>query len=101
MVINWTITRLDADSQTNAVFNVHICITGTDGTNTADKNFVVGLQHTPEDTFVPYEDLTEELVLGWVKTKLGSDVERFEAEVENMVLNKAEPAASVNLGLPW
>ena len=41
------------------------------------------------DTLVPYKDLTEETVIGWVKTKLDADeagtVTAIESAVENSV----------------
>lgn len=94
---NWSITKLDFDVETNTVFNVHISLTASDGTNTSEKKFVVGLQHAEGDVFIPYNELTEELILDWVKTKLAQDVERFEEEV----IATLTQAATVQSGLPW
>ena len=94
---NWAITQLDSDKELNAVFNVHISLTASNGINTAEKKFVVGFQHQDGDTFIPYDQLTEEIVLGWVKAKLDTDVERFEDEVSAMFIQ----TSPVESGLPW
>ena len=61
------------------------------------------------DTLVPYADLTEEVVLGWVKAKLNEDkdkegntidkVAQIETAVENGVNEQKTPTTGV--GKPW
>jgi hypothetical protein len=55
------------------------------------------------DTLVPYADLTEEVVLGWVKAKLEADKEgtvaAIEAAVENGVAQQKTPTHGT--GTPW
>lgn len=94
---NWSVTKLDSDVETNTVFNVHISLTASDGTNTFEKKFVVGLQHAEDDVFIPYNELTEQLILDWVKVKLDQDVERFEEEV----IAALSQTTTVQSGLPW
>ena len=52
------------------------------------------------DTLVPYKDLTEETVVGWVKTKLGTDeVTAIESAVENSV--GLIVTTEESQGVPW
>jgi hypothetical protein len=54
--------------------------------------------------FVPYEDLTEEIVLGWVQTTLGAvAVTATETSLQNNVTAQktAKEAETVKSGLPW
>jgi hypothetical protein len=53
--------------------------------------------------FVPYADLTEELVIGWVKDKLGPNLgnhEQINSEWINAAKNPAIPTTKVER-LPW
>ena len=52
------------------------------------------------ETLIPYKDLTEETVLGWVKTKLGTDeVARVEKWLENEIALINTPVTGT--GKPW
>lgn len=100
--INWGIEKLDAVGSTNVVVNAHINLSATSNTHTYTKKFVVGITQNPLDDFIPYNDLTEELVLDWVKTKLGDDgIERFEEEVRTLVTNMGNQVTLNNPDLPW
>lgn len=50
-------------------------------------------------SFVPYDQLTEEVVLGWVFVALGDEKEVIEAERIAKVEKQLYPA--VESGLPW
>lgn len=57
-----------------------------------------------EPGFVPYEDLTEAIVLGWVQTSLGTEaVTATETALQNNVTAQkaAKDAETVVSGLPW
>ena len=82
-------------------------VVGEDGTY---KFRATGELDLPKpDTLVPYADLTEETVIGWVKAKLNSDtdadgntidkVAQIEAAVENGVNEQKTPTTGV--GKPW
>lgn len=54
--------------------------------------------------FIPYEDLTQAILLDWVKTALGNtEVTAIETTLENnLAVRKAEmEAITVSNGLPW
>tara|TARA_R100000152_G_C6634057_1_gene80733 strand:+ start:153 stop:464 length:312 start_codon:yes stop_codon:yes gene_type:complete len=93
-----TLQRELADGYVNkAIFRVD----GNDGTY---KFRVTGEVDFPKpDTLIPYADLTEEVVLGWVKAKLDADnagtVAHIETTVENGVNEQKTPTTGV--GTPW
>jgi hypothetical protein len=49
---------------------------------------------------IPYEDLTEEVVIGWVKASMGEEtVAAHEAAVAAQIADAKEPKVAV--GMPW
>jgi len=84
------------------VCNVLWTLTGVDGQYTAsiggNTQFTV-----QEGTFVPYTDLTPEIVIGWVQTALGPQgVSNFEACVQGQIDSMITPPVSPqNTPLPW
>ena len=76
---------------------------GTDGTNTADIGGVSTFTSDQEGTFIPYADLTEVIVLGWISTDLGEDgVSNIEATVEGQINSIVTPPVSPTAEpLPW
>jgi hypothetical protein len=54
--------------------------------------------------FIPYENLTESIVLGWVQTSLGAEqVTAIETALQNNVTAQkaAKEAETEKTGLPW
>ena len=76
---------------------------GTDGTNTADIGGTSQFSSDQKTTFIPYADLTEATVLGWIDTDLGVDgVSNTEANVEGQINSMISPPVSpVAEPLPW
>jgi hypothetical protein len=58
---------------------------------------------TDEPGFVPYEDLTEEIVLGWVFDSLGSQKTAIETEVTGRVQTRYNEQQNnpYSQGVPW
>lgn len=84
------------------VCNVLWTLTGVDGEYTAsiDGNNTFTVQ---EGTFTPYDQLTQDQVLGWVQTALGPDgIANFEANVNGQIQSmKTPPVSPQNTPLPW
>lgn len=102
---NWTIAQLDCypehEGHTDVVFTAHWRCDGTDGTHTAGVYGSVGLTLDPEAAFTPYEDLTLEQVIGWVKDALGEEtIEAHEANIAKQISDQAVPPV-VHPALPW
>jgi len=101
----WSIDRLDCyptqGSNTDVVFAVYWHIEGTDGTNGAGSYSNTQITLDPNDTFVPFAQLTEEQVIGWVHDALGEDgIAQWQGAIDNQLSLLAAPAA-VTPALPW
>jgi hypothetical protein len=91
----------ELDGETDVVFTVHWTLNGTDGTYAGGVYGSVGVSVDPDAPFVPYADLTEAQVIGWVKDALGEDaVVAYEANVAEQITNQNNPPV-VNPPLPW
>jgi hypothetical protein len=62
MNFKWTINKLQV-AQDNLVVKVDLTVTGIDGENSASAGYSRNLIRG--DSFVPYEQLTEQQVLNW------------------------------------
>jgi hypothetical protein len=101
----WSVVQMDAypelDGNTDVVFTVHWTLTGTDGTYTAGVYGSVGVTVDPGAPFTPYADLTQEQVIGWVKSALGdAQIAAYEANVAKQIADFANPPV-VTPPLPW
>jgi len=103
----WSVNTLERELADGYVNKVIFRVDGEDGTY---KFRATGSVDLPKpDTLVPYADLTEEVVLGWVKAKLNENkdedgntidqVANIEAAVENGVNIQKTPTHGT--GKPW
>jgi len=71
----WTINSMEsypqAEGQTDVVVKVNYSCEATDGTYSAAVAGMTELKLDPDAPYTPYADLTEEQVVGWVKSVLG------------------------------
>lgn len=104
---NWVISSMDEypktpDNLTDVVFTVHYRRNATsevDGkTYFADTYSTVSLPAPSPEDFTPYEDLTEETVIGWLEAAL--NVEAIDASLAQQIENQINPPI-VSLPLPW
>ena len=86
----WQVNTLQRELADGYVNKVIFRVNGEDGTYSFRATGEVDLPKP--DTLVPYADLTEEVVLGWVKAKL-------EETVENGVNTQKTPTHGT--GKPW
>ena len=104
----WTATALIGyptfDGETDVVTRASYTVLGDDGEgHTADYS---NWQETPLDPsvpFIPYADLTPEIVIGWVQSNLGPDrvatiEESIAITIQRQVTPPPEPEV---LPLPW
>ena len=71
-VFTWNVAQMERHTADGIVFTVHYTVDANDGTYSAGAYGSVGLEQ-PEGNVIPYADLTPEIVIGWVKDKLGGD----------------------------
>ncbi len=96
MEFNWSIVNLERRTDTGFVITAHYSVTATDGDYSANTYGTVG--YTQEsDNFIPFDNLTPEIVTGWVQTSLGKDTveESLTAQIE------AQKNPVQVSGLPW
>ena len=103
----WQVNTLQRELETGYVNKVIYRVIGTDETYTTRATGEVDLEK-PE-TLIPYKDLTEETVLGWVKAKLNSEVDsegkaidrvaEIEKAIEDNITLQKTPVHGV--GTPW
>jgi hypothetical protein len=95
---SWNIANLERETFDGYVFTAHYTIDANDGTYSAGAYGSIGLER-PE-TLIPYSNLTKELVVGWVKDKLGTEqVEAIEAALQAQLDEQHAPSRAS--GVPW
>jgi len=93
---NWTIPQMNRLTSDGFVVTVHYVVTAQDGDFSASTYGTIG--YTQEsDSFVPYDQLTEAMVVGWVQTALGKDT--VEASLESQIEAQKHPVQEA--GVPW
>lgn len=93
----YTVSNPDPDYVVNVLFTV----TGTDGTNTASIDGNCQFSSDQESVFIPYANLTEEIVLGWINEATDNQVNYYaniDGQIESMVNPPVSPS---NTPLPW
>jgi hypothetical protein len=74
-------------------------VDASDGTYSAGAYGSIGFER-PEDDMIPFADLTEEIVIGWVKDKFGDEkVAEVEAALQSQLDEQRAPSKAS--GLPW
>ncbi len=87
---DWNCKTVDVhpqeEGQTDVVYNVHWIVTGADGDYSATN---IGTQIVPLSeggTFIPFEDLTNEIVVEWTKEAMGEEqVASIEASIASQI----------------
>ena len=101
MTITWKVEQLDRELADGYVYQVHYSVNGDDGTYTSRAVGVLGFEK-PE-TLIPFKDLTEETVIGWVKDKLTADnadaITNVEAAITAAIAEQKTPTRGQ--GVPW
>lgn len=106
MVTNtWSVVNMEVVPQeasvSDVVANVAWKLVGADGEYTSEVAGTVSLNpYQPGQPFTPYEDLTQEQVLGWVFTALGNYVGSYEALVAYKIAEQQKPPVEPR-PLPW
>ena len=94
----WKITQLDRETADGFVFTAHYTVESSDNTYKAGVYGSIGFEK-PE-TLVAYADLTEEVVIGWVKDQLTAEkVTEVEAALQAQLDEQAAPTKAS--GIPW
>lgn len=101
----WTVNSMSVlqTPDPNYVVIVEWTCVGTDGTNTCDIGGTSEFSSSQEGAFIPYEDLTELMVLEWVSADLGvAGVSNTEDCVKGQINSIVTPPVSPTAEpLPW
>jgi hypothetical protein len=100
----WSIRELEQlNNGSGTVVRVKYNVSSTDGTVSTQSGGGVELDTENIENFISYEDLTEELVLGWVKEKLGPNLGNREVNNASWIDSVVNPPApkTISTGLPW
>ena len=94
----WKIAQLDRETADGYVFTAHYTVEASDETYKAGAYGSIGFEK-PE-TLVAYADLTEEVVIGWVKDQLTAEkVTEVEAALQAQIDEQRTPTTAT--GTPW
>ena len=95
----WAIANLERETSDGYVFTAHYTISANDGTYSAGAYGSVGLER-PE-SLIPFDDLTEEVVIDWVKEAIGGEEKVTEIETALQAQLDEKHAPSKAAGVPW
>ena len=95
----WQISQLERAAADGYVFTAHYVVNASTPEHNAGACGCLGLER-PESALIPFESLTEPVVVGWVKDKLTAEkVAEVEAALQAQLEEKGAP--SKLSGLPW
>jgi hypothetical protein len=98
-VFIWGVANLERETADGYVFTVHYTINANDGTYSAGAYGSLGLER-PDTSMIPFADLTPEIVINWIKEKLGDEkVLEIEEALQSQIEEQHHPSKAA--GLPW
>ena len=103
----WSINTLERELADGYVFTAHYSVNAVSSSLDPEGNNYtqgaygsIGLER-PEDDLIPFDDLTQDQVIGWVKEKLGGDEKVAEIEAALQArLDEVMTPTKIN-GVPW
>lgn len=102
---NWNCRTVDVHptegDETNVVYNVHWEVTGIsnelDSQDEPYQSNSVGTQsvtYNPEGEFIPFDDLTNEIVVDWTKDAMGEElVSSIEEKLSQQIESQINPTS--------
>ena len=103
-IYTWHIANLERETADGFVFTAHYTVDATDGVYRAGvyrAGAYGSIGFKRPDNLIPFADLTEELVISWVKGALGGDkrVAEIEAALQAQLDEHHQPTNAT--GVPW
>jgi hypothetical protein len=94
----WNVSQLERETADGYVFTAHYTVEASDGTYKSGAYGSIGFEK-PE-TLIAYADLSEEIVVGWVKDQLTAEkVAEVEAALDVQIEEQKAPTKAS--GTPW
>jgi hypothetical protein len=97
MEYQWNVVQMDRLTSDGFVVTVHYTVNAVDGEYTASTYGTVGYTEQPDEQYIPYDQLTEAEVVGWVQESLGKDT--VEASLAAQIEAQKNPVQES--GVPW
>ena len=102
----WAVTALYTETIADQQYYVVIAnytLVGVDGEYEASISNTARFSTESVSEFIPYADLTNEIVVGWIQEELGVDgVSNLEACIQGQIYSQINPpVAPVNTPLPF
>jgi hypothetical protein len=94
----WHIANLERETADGFVMTAHYTVTAEDGTYSSGAYGSLGFERP--DKLIPFADLTEELVIGWVQDAFGAEkVTEILAALQAQLDEQHHPSKAS--GMPW
>ena len=100
MSVTFRIANLERDTADGFVTTVHWTASKVSGEFSAGSYGSVGFTKEDGVNLIPYAELTESIVIGWVETALGTEqVAAMEANYDAQIAEQQAPSKAT--GTPW
>ena len=97
-VFSWAIGNLEHETADGFVYTAHYTINAKNVAYSASAYGSIGFERP--DNLVPYSEITEEMVVEWVKDALTEEkVEQIEDALQSQLDEQAAPTKAA--GVPW
>lgn len=105
MDISWVVTQMvcypEVEGEANVVFQVYFDVRGVEGQTDACVPSFVNLAYKPGQSFIPFSQLTNDMVIEWVKSEMGNAAVRdIEAMLQQRLEDRKNPPI-IRPNLPW
>lgn len=97
ITFNWQVVDMDRLTSDGFVVVVHYNVSAVDGDYQASTYGTTSYTQTPGETYIPYDELTQAIVVGWVQEAIGKDT--VEASLQGQIDALKNPVQES--GLPW
>lgn len=103
ITLDWSISEMTRDVSSGYVLKVRwACNASAPGVSGAKDGDVFSYTFNPgEPGFIPFEQLTEQIVLGWVFASLGEQKEEIEAKLTAKVQKQLTPTTEIGFPSSW
>jgi hypothetical protein len=99
-MLEFKTTKMDRFLENDFVCNVYYTISKKENSYVASIESTVSFVNQQEKTLIPYSDLTEEIVIDWVKNSIGADsLNEIDLFLTNNIVDQKTPKIISNV--PW
>lgn len=95
---DWRVANLERETADGFVYTAHYTVAAKNGIYASSAYGSIGFERP--DSLIPYSDITEEMVVEWVKDALTEEkVEQIEEALQSQLDEQAAPTKAA--GVPW